>query len=384
MSGRARGLAALVALAALAAPAAGQQRSAYEELQTFSGVLNNIRLNYVDSVSYAPLVRAAIAGMLRALDPHSAFIARDEQTVLDQVESGRLAAIGARLEEVDGALTLTSVGPDGPAARAGIQPGDRLVAVDDVPVAGLSPSAALVRLAGEPGSRLRLTLERGPRLEPQSFQVALKRRVYRWPAVVGAGMADSVTGFIALREFSPGAAAEVRAALKRLRGQGARRLILDLRNNPGGVVTESVEIAAEFLPKKTLVFRTRGRKADVDADFVTDHTGDAVDLPLILLVDGGSASASEALAGALQDHDRALVLGRRTFGKALVQTGFPLQSGDVVWLTIGRVLTPSGRFIQRRYTGLSPEQYRALRGTPTAAEDTTATYRTDAGRVVRG
>jgi len=145
-----------------------------------------------------------------------------------------------------------------------------------------------------------------------------------------------------------------------------------------------VELASEFFPKNTVVFSTRGRKKEVDTTFVTKHDGEFTTAPLIVLVDGGSASAAEALAASLQDHDRALLLGRRTFGKALMQTVFFTPSGDVIWLTIGRVITPSGRFIQRRYHGLRSEEYRAFGGVAGAGEDTLETFHTDHGRPVRG
>jgi Peptidase family S41 len=188
---------------------------------------------------------------------------------------------------------------------------------------------------------------------------------------------------VRLAEFGPSAADELRKAVKELRSRKARQLILDLRGNPGGSVTEAVDLAAEFLPAKTLVFVTRGRKKVLNEDYRTKGQGDFVDLPLILLVDQGSASAAEALAGSLQDHDRALVVGRRTFGKALMQTGFLVPSG-FVQLTVGHVLTPSGRFIQRRYQGSAIEQYYALAGSAGSEQDTLQVFRTGRGRSVRG
>jgi carboxyl-terminal processing protease len=173
-------------------------------------------------------------------------------------------------------------------------------------------------------------------------------------------------------------------ALKKVQGLHAQRLILDLRGNPGGSVTYAVEIASEFFPKNTVVFRTQGRKRDVDTTYVTRRDGDFRLLPMIVLIDERSASAAEALAGSLQDHDRALLVGRRSFGKAIMQSIFFLPSGDHVWLTIGRVLTPSGRFIQRRYRGLGYEQYLSFAGRSGAEEDTSTIFKTDAGRVVRG
>jgi carboxyl-terminal processing protease len=362
-----------------------QQRSAYEELQAFSGVLNHVRANYVDSVSYAQLVRAAIDGMLRALDPHSAFYSRLDWEKLNAIERGELAVTGLVLEDVDSTATVLAVIARSPAAKAGLQPGDRLVAVNDTSVAGIPVSALELRLAGDKGSKVRLRLERGPRLEPDTLSVTVKRDFLRWQSVTVARMVDSVTGFVRLQEFGPEAGKEVHDALKRLKGQQMQRAILDLRSNPGGIVTAAVDVASEFFPRGTVVFRTAGRKRDVDTTYTTIRDGAFASLPLIVLVDEHSASAAEALAASLQDHDRALLMGRRTFGKALMQTDFLVPpSGEILHLTIGHVLSPSGRFIQRRYHGLAAEQYWSLAGKGGAAEDTTRVYHTDAGRVVRG
>ncbi|HEY6223933.1 MAG TPA: S41 family peptidase [Gemmatimonadales bacterium] len=369
----------------LAGRVSAQQRSAYEELQTFSGVLNHIRLNYVDSVGYAQLVHAAIDGMLRALDPHSGFFSRLEAERFDLIERGTLAVTGITLEEVDSAVTVLAVASQSPAAKSGVQPGDRLVSVNDTSVAGLTVSTLELRLAGEKGSRVRLRLERGSRLEPDTLEISLKRVVLVRRSVSVVRMLDSITGFVRLEEFGPEAGKEVHDALDRLNHQHMRRAILDLRGNPGGIVTSAVEVAAEFFPKGTVVFRTEGRKREVDTTYTTQRDGAFSSLPLIVLIDEHSASAAEALAGSLQDHDRALLLGRRSFGKALIQTAFLVPpSGEVLMLTIGHVLSPSGRFIQRRYAGLAIEQYYSLAGQGGTAEDTLKPYHTDHGRVVRG
>lgn len=383
--GRAGAIAAVVMATMPPAPVRAQQRSSYEELQAFSGVLNHIRSNYVDSVTYAVLIHAAIDGMLRALDPHSAFYSRFDYERLDAIEKGDLAVTGLVLEEVDSAITVLAVVPRSPAAKAGIQPGDRLVMVDDTSIAGIPVRSLALRLAGEKGSKVRLRFERGTRLEPDTLSVSVKRDFIRPRSVSVVRMVDSITGFVRLEEFGTAAGKEVHDALDRLKGQHMRRAILDLRGNPGGIVTSAVDVAAEFFPRGTMVFRTVGRKRDVDTSYTTRRDGAFASLPLIVLVDEHSASAAEALAGSLQDHDRALLIGRRTFGKALMQTGFFVPpSGEILMLTIGHVLSPSGRYIQRRYHGLAAEQYRSLAGKGGAESDTLKEYHTDAGRVVRG
>lgn len=369
---------------ALAVPAHAQsQRSAYEELQTFSGVLNHIRLNYPDSLSYSELVAAAIRGVLRALDPHSYYVSRVEFQRQTSLERGELATVGIMLEEVEGRATVLAVAPGSPAAKSGVFAGDRVLALNDTSVAGFDMATIELRLAGEKGSKVRLRLERGPRFEPDTFSVSLKRNPFDVRFVSIVRMVDATTGYLRLEEFQ-GDAEEVHKALGKLRGMRAQQIILDLRGNPGGAVPYAVEVASEFFPKKTTIFSTRGRKRDTDTTYVTRRDGDFRDLPLIVLIDERSASASEALASSLQDHDRALLVGRRSFGKALMQSIFFLPSGDHVWLTVGRVITPSGRVIQRRYHGIGYEQYLSFAGKSGAEDDTLTTYKTDAGRLVRG
>jgi carboxyl-terminal processing protease len=367
-----------------ATPLAAQARSNYEELQTFSAVLNYIRVNYVDTVQYAHLVRAAIDGVLRSLDPHSRFVPREDVARMDALARGELGSVGLVLEDVDAVPTVLTVIAGSPADKKGVMAGDRLVAVDDTTIAGLEAKAVELRLAGRRGSKVTLSLERGSRFEPEAYRVTLKRDQVEEHAVPLARMLDDTTGYVWLAEFTEHAPDEMEKALSRLRHEGARQLVLDLRGNPGGQVSASVEIASMFLPRNTLVFRTRGRKKDVDEDFVTTRNGRFRDPSLIVLIDRRSASASEALAGSLQDHDRALLVGRRSFGKALMQAPFTLPAGDVVWLTIGRVLTPSGRFIQRSYRGLQAEQYYSFAGRSGTAADTAAAFHTDAGREVHG
>jgi carboxyl-terminal processing protease len=378
-----RAAAFLLALAAGGASRAEAQ-SSYEVLQTFSQVLNYVRLNYADSVAYPQLVRAAIDGVLNSLDPHSYYLGRNEYLRMTALDRGEMAVTGLGLEVVDGRPTVLNVVEGSPAARARIQPGDRLLTIDDTTAIGMDARHLALRLAGEKGSRVRLRFARGSFLEPDTLKVTLKRDELVERAVSLVGMADATTGVIRLAQFRANSGDEVERALRDLKGRGMQRAILDLRGDPGGLVGAAVDVAGLFFPRGTLVFKTRGRRREADRDFVTERDGPFRDLPLIVLIDERSASASEALAASFQDHDRALVLGRRSFGKALMQHPFVLQTGDVVMLTVGRVLTPNGRFIQRRYEGIGVAQYESMGGTAGAAEDTAATFKTDAGRVVRG
>ena len=370
---------------ALVSRAAQGQSTSYEQLQTFSSLLNQIRLSYVDSVSYTELVHAAIDGVLGSLDPHSRFERRVDAEREMAYQAGKLAGTGVVLDAVDDALTVLAVLPRSSGARAGIAPGDRLLAINDTATVGLTISEASSRMLGEKGKKVRVLFERGPRFDTDSIRVQLRFDDIEARSVSTIGMLDPTTGYIRLTGFYLGSAEEVEKALKDLKGRGARRAVLDLRGNPGGVVIAAVQIASLFLPDTTLIFRTEGRRRSVNESFRTSRAGQFRELPLLVLLDEGSASAAEALAGSLQDHDRALLLGRRSFGKALMQQAFPIPpQGDLVWLTTGRVVTPSGRVIQRSYHGLKTAQYYSFAGVSGLAQDTLAVFRTDAGREVRG
>jgi carboxyl-terminal processing protease len=376
---------ALVALLTLASPAHAQQRrSAYEELQTFSGVLNHILNNYADTISYRQMIRAAIDGVLESLDPHSHFLSHQDDIVLGRLVRGDLAGIGIHIEPVGDDLVIRTLDRNGPADRAGLFPGDRLVAVGDTAVAGLDATQVEARLAGRKGSKVRLRLERGSHLEPGELEVEIERKQIEVSAVEPPILLDSATVYVRVIRFGEEAAQDLRASLGREADRGRRQAILDLRGNPGGLVGEAVEMASLFLPRRAPVFSTRGRVGEVNEDYVTGKDGPLRAVRLVLLIDEGSASAAEALAGALQDLDRAVLVGRRSFGKALIQAPFFLPGGDIVWLTVGRVQTPSGRVIQREYRGLTPDQYRRFAGTGPVAKDTLPLFHTAGGRPVRG
>jgi carboxyl-terminal processing protease len=365
------------------APLAAQ--SSYEQLQTFSSIINQIRLNYVDSVTYAELVHAAIDGVLTSLDPHSRFETLSEDERKKAYEAGEVAGTGIVLEDVDDVPTVLTVVSGSPAARAGVQAGDRLLSINDTSVAGLRAETIQLRLLGEKGSKARITIERGPKLSPQTVTVSVKHDFIKPRSVSMVRMLDASTGYVRLEGFEEKGGHEVSDAFRKLKGDGAQRVVLDLRGNPGGLVFAAVDIASLFFKKGTLVFRTEGRIRSANREYNTEKDGAFSDMPLVVLVDHGSASAAEALAASLQDHDRALLLGRRTFGKALMQQALPVPpQGDMVWLTVGHVVTPSGRVIQRAYHGLKTEQYYSFAGRSGAEQDTLKTYQTEHGRSVRG
>jgi C-terminal peptidase prc len=334
--------------------------------------MNLIRLNHVDSVTYTPLVRAAIEGALGAVDPHSRYVRRDMESALIAARSGETGNAGLELDGLRNVVTVLGVGSGSPGEDSGVLAGDRIVAVQDSSVAGLASHEVELLLAGRAGTERRLTVDRGDPLNAQRVQLTLRLARYTWPNIATPLMLAGDAGYVQLSGFGEDAASELKRSLDDLRKRGMRRLVLDLRGNPGGLLSEAVDVAALFLEKDVLVLRTIGRKAGTSGEMRTRSSGSYRDLPLVVIVDGSSASAAEALAGALQDHGRAAIVGHRTFGKALVQMPFPLPAGDVLWLTIARVHTPNSRMIQRSYDGLSAAQYAAAadalrRGGPDAA-----------------
>jgi carboxyl-terminal processing protease len=366
-------------------PLAAQSPS-YEQLQTFSSVLSQIRLNYVERVSTEQLVRAAIAGMLRSLDPHSRFVTHEQNDRFLAWEAGQLAGTGIVLEDEDGGISVEAVLKDSPAARAGVLPGDQVLALNDTLVMGSTARELQTRLIGDRGTRVRVQLARGRREQPETVTIAVRNEIIRPRSVATARQLPPGVGYIRLETFQARAGREVHeAAGQVLAGLRVRRLILDLRGNPGGQVQAAVDVASEFLPKGAVVCRIEGRRTDADRQYATTADGAFADVPLVVLIDEHTASAAEVLAGALQDHDRAVILGRRSFGKALVQRLFEVPpAGDAVWLTVGYVRTPSGRLIQRRYSGINAEQYFAAAGRGGAPTDTMTAFLTDGGRTVRG
>jgi carboxyl-terminal processing protease len=366
--------------AGFASGARAQAQANYQALETFTSLLNVIRSEYVDSLTLPQLVRAAMEGVVQSLDPYSRLVPRDMVAREVALERGDLGTLGMNLEAVDGLPTVLSVVDGGPAERSGVSAGDRVVSINDSSVAGSDVGALVLEIARPPGTRVTLGMERGPRMQPEGYRVTIQTAVVRARSVTLARMLDGGIGYVRLADFRPGAPEELADAVERLRRRHATGLLLDLRGNPGGRVTASVEVAALFLPRRTVVFRTRGRRTE-DRDYATLVDGPFRSLPLVVLTDAHTASAAEALTGSFQDHNRALVVGERTFGKALILEPFVLPNGDVVWLTAGWVLTPNGRFIQRPYVTSRPAQRRVV-GVP--SRDSAVERRRDAGRHSRG
>jgi carboxyl-terminal processing protease len=333
---------------------------------------------------------AAVNGMVHAADPHSFVI---PATRLDTAKERafreeKLYPAPLTFRFIDGAPVVVGVEPGSRTAAQDILVGDELIAIDGKPVAAESPVELEVTLAGAKGTRVALTLERRridgslARLE----RAAWRERVEEGSAVPAAFMLDGETGYVRIATFvNDKVADDMHDALGRLEGQGMKRLLLDLRDNGGGRVDQAARIAGEFLPKGAVVYSAEGRKKEVAnvGRVSRSFWRSEKRYPIVLLVNGGTASASELVAGALQDHDRALVVGRPTFGKSLLMQGFPMSDGSIIMLVVGHIKTPCGRVIQRQYHTISRHDYYRL---ARAERDTAGrpSCRTDGGRVVYG
>lgn len=363
----------------------------YSNLDLFVEVLHAVQSNYVDEVETGRLVGGAMQGMVRGLDTSSEYLDGKAWGDFRTSLAGAYDGVGLHLDSRDGWPSVIAAVQGSPAWRAGLLPGDVVTKVDGHSTWGFGPPELQQRLRGEPGTAVTLTLVRGD--EEREREVTVTREPVEVPAVPAAWVMPGGVGYLRLAAFHERAAAEVRAALDTLQRGGARTLVVDLRGNPGGLVDQAVAVAGAFLPAGTLVTYTEGRRAEDAKRLLAPRGGARTAWPLALLVDGGTASAAEILAGALQDHDRALLVGSTTYGKGSVQNVFPLRGGEgAVKLTTARYFTPGGRGISRPLAAAAPDEADEDEfgdepvPADTARADSAArpAFRTPAGRTVRG
>ncbi len=311
---------------------------------------------FVDSISMDSLSELVIPLMMRELDPHSVYIpAREMQEVNEPLE-GEFDGIGVMFNAATDTVIVLSVIPNGPSAKAGIAAGDRIILIDGDTVAGVKmPQNDIVkRLRGPRGTEVRLSLQRRGIDDP--VEVTVVRDAIPIESIESAFMANGDTGYVRLSQFARTSYAELMKALAELRDEGMRKLIFDLRGNSGGYLDQAILIANEFLPAGRLIVYTEDRDRRQVKEF-SDGTGTAADISLAVLIDEGSASSSEILAGAVQDNDRGTIIGRRSFGKGLVQHQLPYADGSALRLTVARYYTPTGRSIQKPYVNGDDEDY---------------------------
>lgn len=317
-------------------------------------LLQIIDNNYVDTINVNELVEEAMPQILSELDPHSSYFgATDAEESVEELE-GSFSGIGVRFTVQKDTVNVMNVIKGGPSEKAGILAGDRIVAADDSTLIGLENTQIMKRLRGPRGSKVRLKVRRHGHKDMLTFSVV--RGDVPVESVDSYFMLDEKTGYISIENFGKNTYPEMIIALAKLNMQGMQNLIIDLRGNRGGYMQTAIQMVNEFLPSGQLIVYTEGRKSPRE-DYTTDGRGSFQQLPLIVLIDEGSASASEIFAGAIQDNDRGTIIGRRSFGKGLVQQPIEFKDGSIVRLTIARYYTPSGRCIQKPYEKGKGEEY---------------------------
>ena len=327
-------------------------RDAYQNIEAFANVLTMVQKNYVDDVETNELIDGAINGMLSSLDPHSAYLTPDLYKELQVDTRGSFGGLGIEITQRNGVLTVVSPIEDTPAFRAGIKSGDQIIKIDQEFTKDMTLLQAVKLMRGPEGSKISLTIRREG--EPDWIDLTLKREVIQIKSVKYRVL-EPHYGYLRITQFQERTEHDAKNALAALEKEsgGLQGLVLDLRNNPGGLLSQAVKVADLFLDSGMVVY-TEGRLDNQAQKFYAHKGSGNPEFPIVALVNGGSASASEIVAGALQDHKRALVLGTQTFGKGSVQTILPLADGDAaIRLTTARYFTPNGRSIQA--TGITPD-----------------------------
>ena len=321
----------------------------FKSLHTFTKVLSYIEENYVEPIDEQKVIGGAIRGMLITLDPHTIYMSPEVFKELRVDTSGRFDGVGIEVTIRDGMLTVVAPIKDSPADRAGVEPGDKIIKINGERTDNMTLSDAVQKMRGRRGSKITLTISREKAKQP--IDITIVRQKIRVPSVKKE-VVDDHYGYVGITSFQEDTTKSLKKALKDLSKKDALHgLILDLRKNPGGLLDQAVEVSDLFLTKGVIV-TTESRGRQVDKREATPE-GEKYECPMVVLVDGGSASASEIVAGALQDNKRAMILGTRTFGKGSVQTVIELDDGSALKLTVARYFTPSGRSIQAH--GIEPD-----------------------------
>jgi carboxyl-terminal processing protease len=349
---------------------------------------------YVEPVDTQKLVEAAINGMLNKLDPHSVYIPASQVEDVEESFRGDFEGIGIEFQIINDTITVVSPITGGPSEALGILPGDRIIKIKDKDAVGFTNDEVRNQLRGDAGTKVNITIYRPSTERTMNYEIT--RDKIPLTSVDTHLMFNDKTGYISVSRFSETTFDELKEALNDLKKQGMKQLVLDLRGNPGGYLSQAVKISDLFISGKKRIVYTKGRRSEFDENYYASESSDFEDIPLIVLVNNGSASASEIVSGAIQDWDRGLIVGETTFGKGLVQRQYPLPDNSALRLTIAKYYTPSGRLIQREYKNLKDKaEYYAEAGERNEREgdnlyhseekDTGRTvYKTNAGRIVYG
>jgi carboxyl-terminal processing protease len=322
----------------------------YEQLRLFTEVLSIVQNQYVDEVPPKELIYSAIKGTLRGLDPHSSFLDPDSYREMQVETSGSFGGLGIEITLKDDILTVVAPIDGTPAYRAGLHTGDRIVKIDGLSTKDMQLADAVKRMRGKPGSKVTITVLREGWAEPKDFDIV--REQIKVQSVKAVPMGDGVE-YLKLRQFQEQSPHDLETQLEKFSKDGMKALILDLRNNPGGLLTAAVEVSEKFIDDGKLVVYTEGRVRNQNMRFSAHAKRGYSQMPMVVLVNQGSASASEIVAGALQDWGRATIVGTQTFGKGSVQTIIPLSDGSGLRLTTAKYFTPKGRSIHGK--GITPD-----------------------------
>ena len=353
-----------------------------DQYKVFTAALNAIDANYVGTVESDRLVYGAITGMLQTLDPHSSFMDPRTYAQMRERQEGRYYGLGITIAVVDGEITVVSLFEGSPAYQKGLRRGDIIAKIEGDETKGWTSDDAVRKLRGPKGTPVKIALKRSG--FDQLIDLAVVRDEIHIPTVPAAFMLDPQTGYVRLSEFGENTDQELGQALRALQRQGMKRLVFDLRNNPGGALDQAIKVANRFLPRGDMVVYTRGRVPNSDQDYRATESSDYLNVPMVTLTNRSSASASEIVSGALQDHDRSLIVGETTFGKALVQSVYRVSEGAGVAVTTAHYYTPSGRLIQRPWDDSFDEYltYTMRDQDPNKAHNPEDLKLTDAGRKV--
>jgi len=358
------------------------------QVKKFSDALNITARYYVDNIDSQKLTEAAIRGMLSELDPHSVYISSDQLKRVNEDFQGSFEGIGVEFDILNDTLTVISPINGGPSEKLGILAGDKIVKIDGESSIKITREDVPKKLRGQKGTKVKITIIRGGSGTPLEFDITRdKIPLY---SVDASFMYNSEIGYIKISRFAATTYDELKQALDKLKGQGMQKLVLDLRGNPGGYLDQAYKMASEFIPAGKKIVYTRSRVKEFDEEY-NSTGGSFVDVPLIVLVNEGSASASEIVSGALQDWDRALIVGTPSFGKGLVQRQFDLSDGSAFRVTTARYFTPAGRLIQKPYEGSKYKNFandisegENLEHTNDTKDSTRPEFKTFGGRTVYG
>ncbi|HXO18817.1 MAG TPA: S41 family peptidase [Thermoanaerobaculia bacterium] len=358
---------------------------ARDNLRLYTELINAAHDHYGVKVAYKDLVYSSIQGMLRTLDPHTSFLPPEAYSGMREKQQSSFYGLGILVGIRNGQLTVVSPLEGTPASRLGIQAGDVISTIEGEPTETMTLDEAVLKLKGPKGTQVKISIVRRGLDQPLTMSVTraeIPQTTVRMAYMLTPAAPD--TGYIQLSEFSRGTGREMAEAIDKLKGQGMKRLLIDLRNNGGGLLDQAIEVADQFLPAGSMIVQTKGRTRDSVQEYKADGKYPDLDLPVVVLVNEGTASAAEILSGALQDHDMGLVVGTPSWGKGLVQTVYNLSYGSGLALTTAKYYTPSGRLIQRDYTSYFDYYTHANAGPPKAGTANVQVFQTDLGRKVYG